>query len=184
MGLDVLAQRPDRMTITNLKTGATVEMQYNPTEVEESLDVTYAKQTVPGLSHKITQYTNTENLALKFDLAFDGLANPKQFDSFSAVQARLFLMSMCYPSRGATTVRTGAPARALFVWPNLYTLTTVITKLGIKFTRFALDGMPTAFAASMNIEEIRDVRLTAEDILASGTQRGDSGGIAGIRGGA
>ncbi len=178
MGQEVLAQRPDRMTITNLVTASTVEMQYNPTEIEETLAVVYAHQVIPGLSHEVLQYTNTKNLAISFDLAFDALANSKDYDVDDALNARRFLQSLCYPRRGATTIRGGAPARSLFVWPNLYTLSTVITSLKIKFTRFALNGTPTAFVASLQIEEIRDFRLTAEDVLADGTQRGDGGGTA------
>lgn len=165
------------MSITNLTTGESVGMQYNPTEVEEVLAVTYAKQTVPGMSHKVHQYTNTENLGLTFDLAFDALANPKSFDVFSCGLARSFLHALCYPRRGATTVRAGAPDRALFMWPNLYTLTSVIINLRIRHTRFALDGSPTAFVASLTIDEIRDMRLTAEDVEAAyGTIRGPTGG--------
>lgn len=166
-----VAERPDRMTITDLVSGESVEMQYNPTEIEEGLAVVYGKLTIPGQSHTIGQYTNTGPLGVTFDLAFDALANAKDFDWDDAMNARNFLHSLCYAKRGAGSVRAGAPPRCLFVWPNLYSLTTRIQSLKIRFTRFAKNGKPTAFSCSCVIEEIRDMRLTSEDVLDYGTQR-------------
>lgn len=170
------------MTITSLASGETVEMQYNPAELEETLEAVYARLQPPGLPHEIMQYGGTKNLGVTFDLAFDALANPRDYDADDALAARRFLQSFLYPARGASTVRGGSPSRALFIWPQLYTLTTKITKVRIRFTRFALSGKPTAFVATLNIEEIRDMRLTAEEIMADGTQRADSGGTLGREG--
>lgn len=167
------------MSIANLANATGIEVQYNPVEVEENLDVIYAAQTVPGLSHQILQYTNTGNLSITLDLKYDALTNPKDFDADDAINARKFLHSLCLPRRGATTIRDTAPPRCLFVWPTLYTLTTVIKKLRIRFTRFRQDGKPTAFDASVTIEEIRDMRITSEEVFADGTQRADSGGPSG-----
>lgn len=183
MGHETMAERPARMTITALATGETVEMQYNPTEIEETFGAVYARQIVPGMSHEILQFTHSKAPAIKFDLAFDALANSKDYDADDALNARRFLQSLTVPRRGATSVRAGAPSRALFIWPELYTLTTVLTTCTIKFTRFAKTAKPTAFSAACQIEEIRDFRITAEEILADGTQRADSGGVAGVRGG-
>lgn len=166
-----VSERPDRMTITDLVSGEMVEMQYNPTEIEESLAVVYGKLTIPGQSHTVGQYTNTSPLAVNFDLAFDALANAKDYDLDDCMNARNFLHSLCYAKRGAGSVRAGGPARCLFIWPGLYSLTTRIQSLKIKFTRFAQNGKPTALSAAVTIDEVRDMRLTAEDVLDYGTQR-------------
>jgi hypothetical protein len=50
-------------------------------------------------------------------------------------------------------------------------LTCVLTGLSFKYGRFALDGTPIQFSARVTIEEIRDVRLLSEDVLADGTRR-------------
>lgn len=179
MGQDAPGQRPERMSIVAISSGDFIEAQYNPTELEENLGAVYATQTVPGLSHQVLQFTHTENLTLTFDLNYDALTNPSSFDADDALNGRRFLHSLCYPRAGAATVRDGAPSRAVFIWPELYTLTAVLTKLKIKFTRFLVTGKPSAFVASCTLQEIRDVRITAEEIMADGTQRADSGGTLG-----
>lgn len=157
------------MSIANLVTGDILHMQYNPTEIEEQLAVVYARPTITGQSHQPLQYTNTGNLEVNIDLAFDALA---QTDSQYAVMgARNWLMSLCYSESRGSTVNDGAPPRVLFMWPNLYSLTSVVTKYKGKFTRFAADGRPSALAVTLSIEEIRDVRLLGREVRLDGTLR-------------
>lgn len=176
MADDALARRASRMSIANLATADDVEMQYNPEEIEETIGAVYAKQVVPGLSHQILQFSHTENLAISFELSFDALTSPGGYDADDALNARRFIHALCLPRAGAATVRDGAPPRALLVWPHLYTLTTVLTKARFKFTRFFQSGKPSAFKVAMTIEEIRDFRITGEEVMADGTLRADSGG--------
>lgn len=176
MPFDAMAQRPDRMSIANLATAESVELQYNPTELEETIGAVYNRQTVLGMSHQILQFSHTENLSISFDLAFDALTNAESFDADDCLNARRFIHALCYPRAGAALVADGAPPRALFVWPHLYTLTCVITKARFRFTRFFGTGKPSAFKCSLSIEEIRDFRVTSEELMADGTQRADSGG--------
>jgi len=51
----------------------------------------------------------------------------------------------------------------------------VITSLTFKYSRFNLAGTPIQFTAKLGLEEIRDVRLLSEDVLASSTQRSGAG---------
>lgn len=176
MGFDSVAQRPARMSIANVLTGDSIEVQYNPTEIEEALGAVYQKKISPGLSHTVKQFIHTEDLAISFDVNFDALTNPRSYTADDAMRARRFLHSLLYPRAGGTTVAEGAPPRALLIVPNLYTLTTVIVKCRVRFTRFFPTGQPSAFTASLSIEEIRDFRITSEEVLADGTQRADSGG--------
>ena len=173
MALDVAGQAPARMSIANVSTGDSVEAQFNPTELEEALEVNWARQTVPGLSHQPLQFVNTGNVKFTLELNFE--AQDPTADLAQILGARRFLQSLCYPRRGATDVIGGGPPRALFVWPTFVSLTCVITTLTFKYSRFNLAGTPTQFTAKLGLEEIRDVRLLSEDVLASGTQRSGAG---------
>ena len=173
MGLEAAGQRPARMSIANVSTGDYVEAQFNPTEFEESLEVNWARQTVPGLSHQPLQYVNTGNVKFPLELNFEVQDPTTDLDAIQ--RARRFLLSLCYPRRGAADVASGGPPRALFIWPNVVSLTCVITALSFKYSRFNLEGTPVQFVAKVSLEEIRDVRLSSEDVLASGSQRSGTG---------
>lgn len=173
MALEVAAQTPARMSIANVSSGESIEAQFNPTELEEALEVNWARQTVPGLSHQPLQFVNTGNLKFTLELQFEAQSATTDVDR--NLQARRFLQSLCYPRRGAANVIGGGPPRVLFVWPTFVSLTCVIASLSFKYSRFNLAGTPTQFSAKLALEEIRDVRLLSEDVLANGTQRSGAG---------
>lgn len=102
MGLEVASQRPTRMSIANTATGDVVEAQFNPAEFEEALEVNWARQTVPGLSHQPLQFVNTGNVKFTLELNFDALDPTTDVDQIRF--ARRFLQSLCYPRRGAEDV--------------------------------------------------------------------------------
>jgi hypothetical protein len=170
---EVAAPVEMRMSVTNLATGESIEAQLNPTELEESLDVDYARQTVPGLSHQPLPFVQTNNTKLSLELYFDASAAGYTLDQI--LYARRFLQSLCYPRRGASDVVGGGPPRVLFAWPGIISLTCVITALSFKYTRFNQQGVPVQFTAKVTYEEIRDVRLTSDEVLQSGTQRSGKG---------
>ena len=171
MGLEVSSQRPARMSIANMTTGDSIEAQFNPTEFEETLEVNWARLTVPGLSHQPLQFINTGNAKFSLELYFD--ATGLESDSFAL--PRRFLQSLCYPKRGAQDVIGGGPPRALFIWPEIISLSCVLTGLSFKHKRFNVDGAPSQYTAKLSLEEIRDVRLLSEDVLANGTARSGAG---------
>jgi len=173
MGLEVASQRPARMSIANTSTGDVVDAQFNPAEFEEALEVNWARQTVPGLSHQPLQFVNTGNVKFTLELHFEVHDPSADIDQIHF--ARRFLQSLCYPRRGAEDVIGGGPPRALFIWPNVASLTCVVTGLSFKYGRFNLEGTPIQFTAKVTLEEIRDVRLLSEDVLAGGSQRSGSG---------
>ncbi len=169
MSLDLASQRPARMSIANVSSGQAVEAQFNPNELEEALEVNWTRQTVPGLSHQPLHFVNTGNVKFTLELNFEVQDPSTDLDSIH--QSRRFLQSLCYPRRGAEDVVGGGPPRALFVWPNVISLTCVVTALSFKYGRFNLEGTPVQFTAKLTLEEIRDVRLLSEDVLADGSQR-------------
>ena len=172
MTLDVASQRPARVSIANVSTGESIEAQFNPSELEESLEVNWARQTVPGLSHQPMQFIHTGNVKFTVELQF---VATDVSELAELMHARRFLQSLCYPRRGASDVTGGGPPRALFVWPTLVSLTCVITTLNFKYSHFNIAGAPVQFTAKLTLEEIRDVRLTSDEVLVSGTQRSGAG---------
>jgi hypothetical protein len=169
MGIETAGRTPARMSIANVSTGASIDAQFNPTEFEEALEVNWARQTVPGLSHQPLQFIHTGNAKFTLELNFEAQDPTTSLDEIH--RSRRFLQSLCYPRRGADDVIGGGPPRALFVWPNVVSLTCVVTALSFKYGRFNLDGTPVQFTAKVTLEEIRDVRLLSEDVLQNGTQR-------------
>ncbi len=173
MSLDLVSQRPARMSIANVSTGDSVEAQFNPNELEEALEVNWIRQTVPGLSHQPLQFVNTGNVKFTMELNFE-VQDPST-DLETMHRARRFLQSLCYPRRGAEDVIGGGPPRALFVWPGVISLTCVVTALSFKYDRFNREGTPVQFTAKLTLEEIRDVRLLSEEVLSDGSQRSGTG---------
>ncbi|HET9621803.1 MAG TPA: peptidoglycan-binding protein [Kofleriaceae bacterium] len=157
------------MSIANLASGDSIDAQFNPSELEEALEVDWTRHTVPGLSHQPLQYVQTHNTKFTVELYFE--AQDPTTDLDQILRARRFLQSLCYPRRGAQDVLDGGPPRVLFLWPTVVSLTCVVASLGFKYSRFNLEGTPVQFTAKLSLEEIRDVRLVSEDVLATGTQR-------------
>lgn len=166
--MGALKASPARMSMARLTAPSeTLEAQFNPTELEEKISVNYDELAVLGLSHMPLQYSQTGNLVLPFELAFrvfDDRGN-RQDD---LAYARRFLYSLCFPSRTAADVTSGAPPRVLFVWPTLLTITAVVTELSWKHTLFNKSGTPIHSAAKITVKQIRDVRMFSEDVLAVG----------------
>jgi hypothetical protein len=178
MAGESLQKSPPRMTITNVDTADFITAQFNPDELREKLVVNYRELEIMGLSHKPPQYVNTSNLALTFELGFDAKSvrqvdNNKGFTGTieSVAYARLFLMSLCLPKRGATNVNGGGPPRLLFSWPNMFSLTCIVKQLDFTHRSFSINLRSSFFVCAVQIDEIRDTRLTSEDVLSSGTLR-------------
>lgn len=164
--------RPPRVSLTNLRTGETVEMPFTPETFAEQVAVNYARQAVVGMSHETLQYGNTGNYTLEgLDFFFRG-NTPEEVDAIH--DGRLFLLSLAYPPEGAESVRDGAPPRVLFFWPQVVSLTCVLTQIRVSHVKFNSQGRTTIFRVRMNLEEIRDVRLTMEAVRTSGTRRAAS----------
>jgi pantothenate kinase len=162
-------QKPERMTIANLRNGLVIEALFNPEEIKETITPIYNRVAAMGMSHQQLQYQNTENHKTSFTLEFDAMAAPAAQNDPS--YARRFMMSLCYSSRASQDIVGGAPPRVLFLWPNLYRLECVVTKLQNTHKRFRLNLASSLFAMEVEIEEARDVRLYSEDVLDFGTQR-------------
>ena len=168
MSLAIAGQRPPRLTLANLATGDSIEAQFNPAGFEEAIEVNWARLKIPGLSHERLHFVHTGNLKLSLELTFDALDPATTLDTI--LQARRFLMSLCYPLAGEDVAST-SPPRVLVVWPATVSLTCVVGSLSFKYARFNIQSVPVQFTARIALEEIRDVRLTSDEVLADGSQR-------------
>lgn len=163
------AAKPPRVVIADIQTGIGFAMQFTPEEFEEKVTPNYARHRILGMGHEVLQYVNTSNHTLP-GIEFPFRAN-KAKEQQLIHKWRRFLLSLCYPSETAETVRDGTPPRVLFSWPKLFSMTCIVADLTIRHERFSVDGLTKAYTAVMTLEEIRDVRLTREQVLATGTRR-------------
>lgn len=162
---------PQRMSIANLASGESMDVLFNPTELGKSFNVKWNRLEVPGLPHEVLQYKGTSNLRVPLTLvahAFTQRPNPATvIDEFEK-----FIMSLGYPSENAQSVASGAPPRCLVIWPGVLVFTAVLTdEVSFKHTQFAPLGGSLRYTASVTFEEIRDARLTSEDVRFFGTLR-------------
>lgn len=171
MGLEGI--QPPSVVFVNLRTGEEREMPFMPTEFTEQIAVAFVRKTVLGMSHEPAQYSNTGNYTLQgLEFFFRGTPAYDGDDAMEAFQeSRKFLMSLCYPSETSASITGGGPPRVLFVWPKMISLTCHLEQLQIKHEKFNIEGVTMLGRATVNLMEIRDVRLTSEDVRAHGTIR-------------
>ncbi len=172
MSLEEATAAPARMSLVDLHTGESMEMQFNPEELPEEVSVNWTRLTVPGMSHQQIQFVNTNNHTFSLELYYRATSEE---EALRNKQAKHFLLSLCYPSESAGDVATGGPPRVLFVWPSSVSMVVVVTKVRIQNKRFSQKGLVLSFSASLEVEEVRDGRLTSEQVRAYGTQRGVGG---------
>lgn len=164
-----LVVKPPKMFVQDLKTLELLAAQYNPTSLERTITVDYAKITIPGLSHRVLHYNFTDNSKVVIELLYDALNDGCTVPGL--MHAAKFMESVCYTKKGARNVAAGQPSRVLFKWPGTLSLTCVVSSLKIKFERFNSQAEPTYLRLSITLEEIRDSRLFSEDVLQSGGDR-------------
>ena len=185
----VYTNKPNRMEIHNLDNGDSIEAQFNPTALTESLKPNWVKQVIPGHSHPNFQYAATDAQAFQFDLFFDALeltggtfkgAGPDDIGDAPAkldatvLNARNFLQSLTVPKGNAKDITASAPPRCLFFWPNFISLTCIVQSMDFRHTKFAATGEPLQFTVSITLSEIRDARLTTSEVRNVGTIRSAS----------
>lgn len=167
---------PARMTVTDLQSDETVEVQFNPTELERAIAVNYARKEVLGNSHQEHEFLNVGNQTLRIEL-FYLAESPAQLDRLK--DAERFLESLCYPPEEADAIATFAPPRVLMVWPRTLSITARLTSLRIRYQRWNRFGDPVQFTATCTFEESRIRRLTKQDVRLLGalrTPRSQNGG--------
>ena len=154
--------RPPRVSLTNLRSGETVEMPFMPEELVESIAVKWTRLAIMGMSHETLQYTGTGNYNLPgLEFYFRG-TSVEEVDAIN--DGRKFLLSLAYAPEGAEGLRDGAPARILFYWPRVVSMSCQLMNIQITHQKFNRVGQSTIFRARFDLEEARDIRIAMEDV--------------------
>lgn len=157
-----------RVQIGNLSSGDIFNAQFNPEQLERNVDVNYTRVAPLGNSHEILQYQFRQNEKLKFTLYFDSRST-EQGDQRTAER---LLDALTLPSRSGQDIARGGPPDALFLWPGLVTIRCRVTSLKYTYIRFSpFTGERIHFKVDVSLEEARDSKLYAEDVLENGLQR-------------
>jgi len=159
---------PPKLTIVNLVSNDELEVQFNPTQLMEQIEVNWSRQTVPGQSHEPLQFVNTANFKIDLELFFRALTE----DELTKIHfARRQILSWAYPRDiGGDIVGGGAP-RLLLLWPQMLSITCVMTSVQITHSRFNSKGKSVSFTARVALEEIRDVRLHFDEVAEDNVLR-------------
>lgn len=159
--MDQLTQTPARLTLTDLNSGVTVEAQFNPSQLIERLGANWESMEVPGLSHKPLHFMNTNNEQQVMTLWFRAITRTEMAQLH---EARRFLKSLVFPSAGADDLQSGSPPRVLVVWPQMLSMVMILRTVTLTHTLFNQRARSTQFTADLEWEEIRDWRITSEDV--------------------
>ncbi len=168
-----------RVTLTNLNSLESLKAQFNPNQYREQLAVNYERNDIRGLPHQPLDYNNTSNHQIFMDFYADSgmqvgavpiasIFNRPKIDEF-----KNFLMALCYPpAQGSGVIANAGPPRCLLNWPNALVMHVAVTSLSFNNQRFDWkDSSITAYVARVSFEEVRDQRLTSEEVRSSGTVR-------------
>ena len=156
------------MTLTKLRTGRTLEAQFNPPELEASMGAVYQELEVLGWSGKPIQFKHSSNLEMEVSLMFDRLTSGGGGGGGAQHESNInFLWSLPLPMRG-DSVSSGGPSDVLFVWPKLYSVVCRVTKVSRKDTRFAFDGRSTLATVNLTLTRFSEIRILSEDVERDG----------------
>lgn len=159
----ITISNPPKMHLTDLVTLERLDVQFNPASVEDSIHVEWVKQKIPGLSHRKYQYDYTDNQKINLELIFDAFFTG---DVTPLEEAKKFIQSLCY------TKAKGDTSRVLALWPGFFSLVCVVDgDVKTKTTRFNSEGQPTYITITLPLTEIRDERLTSENVRSLGLKR-------------
>jgi hypothetical protein len=159
---------PLKITFTNLRTGRTMEVQFNPPEVESMLAANYEALKILGYSHQPLQYSHTSNLEVDFELHFDGLTSDGGGGGGANLERSINFLHSLTLSMRADSVSAGGPPDVLFVWPNLYSFRCKLMSIKRKDSRFRRDMSSTLADVTLKLARISDVRTLSDDIEQNG----------------
>ncbi len=168
---EAVAGPRQRMTLTNIETAETLEVQFNPEQWRSQITVNFARKVVQGYSSHRLQYGSTGNRTFELELFYIG----HTIEEVGRINdARLYLESLCYVPRDERSAAASTP-RVLLLWPKFVAMQVKVVSHGDLVFRFARSGQPTGFRIRLGFEEDLDRRLTMEDVRLQGYERGDLG---------
>jgi len=174
--LQFVTRYPVRGFLVDLNSGAEFGFPMNPTTLQESIAVQWNEQRVVGMSHPVLQYvgTGSHNLPGVSFLCDRHMMSRERNRDVSVkdfLGFKRFLQSLTVPPRGTESVAGGAPPRVLFVWPEVVSLIVVVKSVSFQHERFTQDGEPLRYVAQVTFSEIRDSRMTSEQLFNEGSIR-------------
>ena len=172
--IDVVNREPPKMSLTNfVDPKDTIFPQFNPEEITAQFRAQWEKMVIPGLSHQRMNYISSSNVVFRFLLRYDATGRSAETRDEHEDNLR-FIQAHFHPRLGGDSILGGEAPRILFIWPTLISLTAVIEEATFKFTRFNSALQLMAWNVSIGLSEIRDIRLTFEEVRATGMQRAGS----------
>lgn len=154
----------EKATLTNLTTGVSSKVLFNPEEYSVNRDINYAQIAVPGLSGPLLQFVHGNMQTLEMELFLDtyeehreGNRSRNQANDDVRVQvARLTdLMNI------DATIH--APPVLMFTWGTL-SFTCVLARASQRYIMFRPDGVPVRARVQVTFNEFRNADLEAKEI--------------------
>lgn len=171
-----MAGSPSKLIITDIETGESKAVQFNPVEVSIEGDPQYVRLKHPAGSYQRLSFEGRNNDVVTFELVVDALSKSVSGTTFSA-ELEAFLLSLRHPPDEPDAIATAAPHEVLLTWPGWLALVCVLTKCKEKAKRFAppavnAQPVPTLIIWDLAFEESRRLSLGAESTRIVGLQRG------------
>lgn len=178
-----------RGMLINQATNEARTFLFNPQRVETRLTVNWEKHVAIAASHERLHFRNTSNATFTLELLVNRMIIAKRIGNVPALQRsalfaqirkefddhRNFLLALCYPRGRANDPVRRSPPRALFLWPRFLALDVVVNSLSFTDEAFATNLEPIQFRAALELQEVRDFRLTSAMARRDGFRR--PGGI-------
>jgi hypothetical protein len=165
--LKAVATPPARMSIQSVDIPSEiVKAQFNPDQLRETIATHWNRFDIPGNSHQPLQYGYTGNDHIEFELLFDAGKAPQPIKPVvvtNLLAIRRQLKSWHYLKRGDSLQGIGDTQRLLFSWPNFGAMTCVLVSSAYTYEAFNSIGQMTAFRVQVQLEEISDLMVFAED---------------------
>ncbi len=178
-------ERYQRSILINQSTSEALEFLLNPSQVTTAIRVNWNKQASIAATFERVHYASTANVAVSFALVVNRMLIAKRRrdatgrlprSKFGEVRDefdrhRNFLMSLCYPRGRRNDVVKRSPPRALLLWPRFMAIEVLCFGVSFRDEMFDRQGEPVQFSADLQLEEIRDFRLTSADVRKQGLRR-------------
>jgi hypothetical protein len=163
MALESVLTRAPRCTLVNITTSEEMERLFNPSQLQEKVQVNWTKLVIPGMSHQLLQFQSTGNRQLtSVEFYLDAFFAAEQPGSPDILQFRSFLRALTGPIAETTNVSSTHPPRCLFVWPGVLSMEAVVAGVDFNYQQFGSGGSVLVYTAQVTFEEILDTRVTSE----------------------
>jgi len=168
MTMPALTVEPPKLAIFNVSTSERLDAQFNPQEFQFQLQANYTDLSPPGAGYQPSQYSFTSNGTMPIDLYFfSGDDDKKKQRDY----AERFLLSLCFPRRGAGNVLQHPPPRVMIVWPRYARLVCTVRQLDIQVTRWDGYMNPLEETFRLTVHTVSDGQIFSEDVMKQGIRR-------------